>query len=200
MTKDHNTEQAVSETFAERATRLGLYDKKLSQIFDRVEELESALSQVRGNAQEPVATVRVRHKGYSVELSTYVAYALPEGLHDLYAAAPQVAQEEGARIRGFERSLASVDAYDPQSFIDGAKWAEKKLLAAPQADAQQSEKDVTQIAALIFTDPDGGRMHISSTLTHDHDGTMRFTVKNPETGRRFGVYLGLVELKEEQGR
>lgn len=33
-------------------------------------------------------------------------------------------------IRGFDRSLASVDAHDPQSFIDGAKWAEQKIRAA----------------------------------------------------------------------
>lgn len=35
---------------------------------------------------KPVATVRVTHKGYAMELSTYIAYALPEGKHDLYAA------------------------------------------------------------------------------------------------------------------
>lgn len=44
-------------------------------------------------AQKPVATVRVTHKGYGMELSTYVAYALPEGVHDLYATAQLVASE-----------------------------------------------------------------------------------------------------------
>jgi hypothetical protein len=42
-----------------------------------------------------VAKVRVTHKGYSMELSKYIAYALPEGIHDLYAA-PQPAQTEPA--------------------------------------------------------------------------------------------------------
>lgn len=35
--------------------------------------------------RKSVATVRVTHEGYGMELSTYVIYALPEGLHDLYA-------------------------------------------------------------------------------------------------------------------
>lgn len=42
-------------------------------------------------SEEPVATVRVTHKGYGMTLSTYVAYALPEGMHDLYVASPAVA-------------------------------------------------------------------------------------------------------------
>lgn len=37
---------------------------------------------------KPVATVRVKGKGYCVKLSTYAAYALPEGMHDLYHAPP----------------------------------------------------------------------------------------------------------------
>lgn len=44
--------------------------------------------------QKSVATVRVKHKGYAMELSTYVAYALPEGLHELYAAQSQAAPSE----------------------------------------------------------------------------------------------------------
>jgi hypothetical protein len=37
---------------------------------------------------KPVATVRVTAGGYGMELSKYIAYALPEGLHELYATAP----------------------------------------------------------------------------------------------------------------
>lgn len=55
-------------------------------------------------------------------------------------------------------------------------------------------KDEKQVADLILSDPDGGRMVISSELRHEADGAMRFTVTNPKTGRRFGVYLGLAEL------
>ena len=39
-------------------------------------------------------------------------------------------------VPSFKCSLASTDAYDPQSFINGAKWAQDKLLAAPAAQAQ----------------------------------------------------------------
>lgn len=55
-------------------------------------------------------------------------------------AAP-VAQSADELIRGFDRSLASVDAHDPQSFIDGAKWAEQRICAATPAAplSQQSE-------------------------------------------------------------
>lgn len=51
-------------------------------------QIVEALQQAAPVAQKPVATVRVRHEGYSMELSKYVAYALPDGLHDLYAALP----------------------------------------------------------------------------------------------------------------
>ncbi len=54
--------------------------------------------------------------------------------------------------------------------------------------------DAKQIADIILSDPDGGAMVISSPPTTELDGAMRFTVTNPETGRRFGVYLGLSEL------
>ncbi len=40
---------------------------------------------------KPVAQVRVTHEGYGMVLHTYVAYALPEGIHDLYAAPPVAA-------------------------------------------------------------------------------------------------------------
>lgn len=52
-----------------------------------------------------------------------------------------------------------------------------------------------QLAALVLTDPDGGNMAISSELTTHSDNSMNFTVTNPETGRRFGVHLGLAELE-----
>lgn len=47
---------------------------------------ERAATQPAGEVKRKVATVRVTNKGYGMALSTYIAYALPEGLHDLYAA------------------------------------------------------------------------------------------------------------------
>lgn len=46
---------------------------------------------------KPVATVRVTHKGYGMKLSTYVAYALPEGMHDVYAVPQPAAVPDEAR-------------------------------------------------------------------------------------------------------
>lgn len=61
-----------------------------------------------GREDRPVAMVRVTHGGYGMELSTYIAYALPEGMHDLYAApvaAPELDVEAERRelMRAFER-------------------------------------------------------------------------------------------------
>lgn len=39
-------------------------------------------------------------------------------------------------VPSFDCSLASTDAHDPQSFIDGAKWAQDKLLTTPAPQAQ----------------------------------------------------------------
>jgi hypothetical protein len=63
---------------------------------------------------------------------------------------------------------------------------------------QGAATDAQQIAELILADPDGGYMRISSDLEHCDDGAMRFTVTNPQTGRRFGVHLGLAELRNEE--
>lgn len=75
-------------------------------------------------------------------------------------------------------------------------WVLQTLLKLKEL-VEQSEKDEKQLASLILKDSDGGTMNISSCLTHDLDGTMRFTVTNPKTARRFGVYLGLAELKPD---
>ncbi|CAE6900830.1 hypothetical protein [Paraburkholderia domus] len=48
-----------------------------------------------GEPDKWVAKVRVTANGYAMELSKYIAYALPEGIHELYAA-PQPAQTERA--------------------------------------------------------------------------------------------------------
>lgn len=58
-------------------------------------------------------------------------------------------------------------------------------------------RDEQQLGRLILDDPAGGRMVISSEIRTEADGAMRFTVTNPATGRRFGVYLGLAELTPE---
>ncbi len=51
-----------------------------------------------------------------------------------------------------------------------------------------------QISELILQDPDGGSMLIVSDLETLADNSVRFEVANPDTGRRFGVVLGLTEL------
>lgn len=47
-------------------------------------------------------------------------------------------------LEGFDISLASVEAYDPQSFVLGARWAEAKVIAAlrptEQPEAAQDER------------------------------------------------------------
>ncbi|WP_175716555.1 hypothetical protein [Burkholderia anthina] len=57
------------------------------------------------NGTTSVATVRVTHGGYGMELSTYVTYALPEGVHKLYAAPQSVL----ARL-----SQVEIDGYTPE--------------------------------------------------------------------------------------
>lgn len=47
-----------------------------------------AINPAAGEVRKPVVTVRVTNKGYAMALRAYVAYALPEGLHYLYAEAP----------------------------------------------------------------------------------------------------------------
>lgn len=61
---------------------------------------------------------------------------------------------------------------------------------------QAPNMDAAQLAELILADPDGGYMRISSELESCTDGSMRFTVTNPDTGRRFGIHIGLTELLE----
>lgn len=61
------------------------------------------------------------------------------------------------KISGFERSLAATDAYDPQSFIDGAKWAEAKLAAHPSpalpaAMKEEPEQTPPEILAVRMID------------------------------------------------
>ena len=80
-----------------------------------------------------------------------------------------------------------------------ALLAELRRLAAVEAHSKDCmTKDEKQVADLILSDPDGGRMVVSSELRAEADGAVRFTVTNPGTGRRFGVYLGLSELTKEK--
>lgn len=167
MTKDYNTEQAVSElpplpVPASPGDTKGLVKGKFFTADQMREYALSALSQVRGKAQEPVAWMWKMHgwavtahgKNHAVKIFTDV-FQPPRSTQEspdfielvpLYAAAPQVAQEEGAE---------PVAWYDPRNVNPGqsvtfkrevhAKWPHlypKALYEAPQPDAQQSEKDV----------------------------------------------------------
>jgi hypothetical protein len=58
-------------------------------------------------AAKSVATVRVTHKGYAMELSSYVAYALSEGVHELYTH-PAAAQPSRAEV--LEQVRAKISA------------------------------------------------------------------------------------------
>jgi len=71
---------------------------------------------------KPVATVRVTNKGYAMHLSTYVAYALPEGKHDLYARAPAQAAE-GVRAWETDDGRVISDAQKQQALRDGGASA-----------------------------------------------------------------------------
>jgi len=62
------------------------------------------------------------------------ANRLWEKLRDAIAASRRAVGD--AIVPSFDCSLAAVDAYDPQSFINGAKWAQEKLLAAPASAGQ----------------------------------------------------------------
>ena len=91
-----------------------------------------AEAQAQGGG-EPVATVRVTHGGFGMELSTHVAYALPEGTHEVFAAAPPSAPV------GFDSwwhqqmpNLASGDEPDDRA-IAAAAWA-AALAQQPAAD------------------------------------------------------------------
>ena len=69
-------------------------------IFERV--LAAAPTPpVTAPSVEPVGKVRVTNEGYGMVLHTYVAYALPEGIHDVYATPPSA---EGARDAAFEEA------------------------------------------------------------------------------------------------
>ncbi|WP_416046704.1 hypothetical protein [Cupriavidus basilensis] len=60
---------------------------------------------INEGGSKPVATVRVKHGGYDMELSTHVSYAQPEGMHDLYAGPQPVAINEGGKGEGVAWSV-----------------------------------------------------------------------------------------------
>ena len=80
-------------------------DERIREIFWKVtdrrgdlidfarELLSASIADTAG--AKPVATVRVTHDGHGMELRTYVACALPDGKHNLFAAppAPSVADD-----------------------------------------------------------------------------------------------------------
>lgn len=91
-------------------------------------------------AQKPVATVRVTHGGYGMELSKHIAYHLPEGLHDVYAEPPAATGAQGLtdvealrELLGHISDVLPDDAFD---LIDTEKWnAASAILAASPANA-----------------------------------------------------------------
>ncbi|WP_039754887.1 hypothetical protein, partial [Chromobacterium haemolyticum] len=76
---------AVLRECDEAMAYMSEYDIPLT-LPDRVKEAIAAAEAAQAmRHHKPVATVRVTHKGYCMKFSTYVAYALPEGMHDVYA-------------------------------------------------------------------------------------------------------------------
>ena len=57
----------------------------VAEYQENFEIVENFLKELMARSSEPVATVRVVHGGYGMVLSTFVAYALQEGTHELFA-------------------------------------------------------------------------------------------------------------------
>jgi len=81
-------------------------------------EVTEASAPVAGEAQKPVATVQVTREGYKM---AYVAYGLPEGMHDLYAA-PKASEAVRDAAKSITDHLASYEqergATAPETFRD----------------------------------------------------------------------------------
>lgn len=70
------------------------YDRRAFQL----RKSRAAASTQSGEPDRWVAKVRVTHKGYAMELSKYIAYALPEGIHELYAASQPTQTERPPNV------------------------------------------------------------------------------------------------------
>lgn len=81
---------------------------KAREILDQALHAAS-LPQPSEQTDKPVAKVRVTHKGYGMELSTYIAYALPEGMHDLYAAPLAKQAEQPQQLTDEQKDAARLD-------------------------------------------------------------------------------------------
>ncbi|HHT8903983.1 TPA: Lar family restriction alleviation protein [Burkholderia cenocepacia] len=94
-----------------------------------------------------VATVRVTNGGYGMELSTHVAYALPEGHHELYARAPAQAPEPVAWVRKHPDTgeLSGDWLWNDvieQCRKDSGVWFPLGFVAATQPTAQPAAREV----------------------------------------------------------
>jgi Mg-chelatase subunit ChlI len=63
--------------------------------------------------------------------------------------------EQDERGAAFERSLASIGAHDPQSFIDGAKWQEARAASTSANVAQGAEAVATVKVYETYTGQNG---------------------------------------------
>lgn len=100
---------------------------------------EQALSATEGEA-EPVAWLRFTHSGFGCELSRHIAYALPEGLHAVYASPPSAP----AGVK--EQAIAhAIDLEQCSLFVDSAPL--KKSMTDAAAFLRSSLQPDTQAAA-----------------------------------------------------
>lgn len=84
--------RCVADNDAEAAERARLSIANMPALLARL-----GVSRLDESSSQPVATVQVTNEGYVMRLSTYVAYALPEGKHDLYPA-PQLVERKAQPV------------------------------------------------------------------------------------------------------
>ncbi|WP_369952339.1 hypothetical protein [Ralstonia syzygii] len=124
---DMLTDYEIGEAWDE-CSRLTLSPEKKAIAFAR--DIERAALRAQADAQ-PVATVRVTHKGYGMELSTYVAYALSEGKHDLYTHPAAEAAQVG--LSGGWKQAAEWVRDNYQDYPNVASLVDAILTRAPAA-------------------------------------------------------------------
>lgn len=135
-----------------------LQDECGAMIAEALTQFWNKRAESEPSKAEPVAKVRVTSKGYAMELSTYVAYALPEGLHDLYAAAQPSAQtvaQERELFRQFARKELSVYWLEGEEIPSSMLrlwdvWQARAALQAQMAQSGEGQKDASGAGRALY--------------------------------------------------
>lgn len=132
---------------------------------DMREVLRGSLATVTAPAQpaRSVAKVHVTHGGYGMQLATYIAYALPEGDHELYAApAAQQAAPMGTlgyalfrngKQEGIERSREMAE-----------RWVKAEIVPLIAAPATAGMVDSAGAKLLISNEIDEKSSRVSASI------------------------------------